>query len=91
MHFINLYSEPEILESFLIKCLICSFQVSVSLIIIPRNFIASTCLIYNIEIENSYCLNKDNPKFNIFTYDLEDDFKPNSILEYYMIIQHITI
>ena len=43
MHFTNLYSEPEILESFLIKCLICSSQVSVSLIIIPRNFIASTC------------------------------------------------
>ena len=37
--------------------------------------------IYNIEIENNYRLNKDNPKFNIFTYDLEDDFKANSILE----------
>ena len=24
---------------------------------------------------------KINPKFNIFTYDLEDDFIPNSILE----------
>ena len=37
--------------------------------------------IYNIEIENNYSLNKDNPKFVIFAYDLEDDFKANSILE----------
>ena len=37
--------------------------------------------IYNIEIENNHSLNKDNPKFNIFTYDLEDYFKANSILE----------
>ena len=26
--------------------------------------------IYNIEIENSYKLSKDNPRFNIFNYDL---------------------
>ena len=37
--------------------------------------------IYNIEIENDYTLNKDNPKFSIFNYNLEDDFKSNSILE----------
>ena len=37
--------------------------------------------IYNIEIENNYSLNKDNPKFAIFTYTLEDDFKTNSIFE----------
>ena len=36
---------------------------------------------YNIEIENNYSLNKDNPKFNVSTYDLEDDLKTNSILE----------
>ena len=37
--------------------------------------------IYNIEIENNYTLNKDNPEFSIFNYNLEDDFKSNSILE----------
>ena len=37
--------------------------------------------IYNIEIENDYTLNKDNPEFSIFNYNLEDDFKSNSILE----------
>ena len=31
--------------------------------------------IYNIEIENTYTLNSDIPKFSIFNYDLEDDFK----------------
>ena len=38
--------------------------------------------IYNIEIENDYTLNKDNPEFSIFNYTLEDDFKSNSILEF---------
>ena len=33
--------------------------------------------IYNIDIENSYTLNKDNPKFSIFNYSLEDNFKSN--------------
>ena len=37
--------------------------------------------IYDIEIENDYTLNKDNPKFSIFNYNLEDDFKSDSILE----------
>ena len=37
--------------------------------------------IYDITVENNYTLNKDNPKFVIFTYTLEDDFKNNSILE----------
>ena len=37
--------------------------------------------IYNIEIENNYTLNSDIPKFSIFNYDLEDDFKKDSILE----------
>ena len=31
--------------------------------------------IYNIEIENTYTLNSDIPKFSIFNYDSEDDFK----------------
>ena len=37
--------------------------------------------IYNIEIENTYNLNSDNLQFSIFNYDLEDDFKKDSILE----------
>ena len=36
---------------------------------------------YNIEIENNYRINKDNPAFSIFRYTLEDDFKNDSILE----------
>ena len=45
------------------------------------NYSIQNFFIYNIEIENNYTLNKDNPKFVIFTYTLEDDFKNNSILE----------
>ena len=37
--------------------------------------------IFDIGVENNFSLNKDNPKFVIFTYTLEDDFKSNSILE----------
>ena len=37
--------------------------------------------IYNIEIENSYKIDKDKPNFSIFKYTLEDDFKKGSILE----------
>ena len=37
--------------------------------------------IYDIEIENSYKLNKDKTSFSIFKYTLEDDFKKDSILE----------
>ena len=37
--------------------------------------------IYNIEIENSYTFDLDNPKFSIFNYDLVDDFRKDSILE----------
>ena len=37
--------------------------------------------IYNIEIENTYTLNSDNLQFSVFNYDLEDDFKKDSILE----------
>ena len=37
--------------------------------------------IYNIEIENTYKLNKDKTSFSIFKYTLEDDFKKDSILE----------
>ena len=47
----------------------------------PGNYLIQNFFIYNIDVENDYTLNKDNPKFVIFTYALEDDFKTNSILE----------
>ena len=37
--------------------------------------------IYNIEIENSYKLSKDTPKFSIFNYDLVNEFRKDNILE----------
>ena len=37
--------------------------------------------IYTIDVENNYTLSKDNPEFGIFNYNLEDNFKSNSILE----------
>ena len=36
---------------------------------------------YDIEIENTYKINKENPTFSIFKYTLEDDFKKDSIFE----------
>ena len=45
------------------------------------NYSIQNFFIYDIEVENEYTLSKDNPKFIIFTYTLEDDFKTNSILE----------
>ena len=44
------------------------------------NYSIENFFIYDIDVENDYTLNKDNPKFVIFTYTLEDDFKNNSIL-----------
>ena len=38
--------------------------------------------IYNIEIENSYKLNKDKTSFSILKYTLEDNFKKDSILQF---------
>ena len=37
--------------------------------------------IYNIEIENSYKLSKDTPRFSIFNYNLIDKFRKDNILE----------
>ena len=45
------------------------------------NYSIQNLFIYNIDVEQNYTLNKDNPKFSIFSYNLEDDFKSNSILE----------
>ena len=46
-----------------------------------NKFSIENFFIYNIEIENSYKLNKDKRNFSIFKYTLNDDFKKNSILE----------
>ena len=37
--------------------------------------------IYNIEIENSYKLSKDSPRFSILNYNLTDEFRKDNILE----------
>ena len=46
-----------------------------------NKFSIENFFIYNIEIENNYILNKDKKSFSIFKYNLEDDFKKDSILE----------
>ena len=38
--------------------------------------------LFDINIEQNYTLNKENPEFIIFSYNLEDDFKSNIILEF---------
>ena len=45
------------------------------------NYSIQNLFIYNIDVEQNYTLNKDNPTFSIFSYNLEDDFKSNLILE----------
>ena len=45
------------------------------------NYSIQNLFINNINVEHNYTLNKDNPKFSIYSYNLEDDFKSNSILE----------
>ena len=45
------------------------------------NYSIQNFFIYDIGVENNHTLNKDNPKFVIFTYTLEDDFKVDSVLE----------
>ena len=45
------------------------------------NYSIQNLFIFNISVERNYTLNKDNPEFSIFSYNLEDDFKSNSILE----------
>ena len=44
-------------------------------------FLIKNFFMYNIEIDDSYQLNKNNTFFSIFKYTLEDDFKKDSILE----------
>ena len=45
------------------------------------NYSIQNLFIYNIDVEQNYTLNKDNSITSIFSYNLEDDFKSNSILE----------
>ena len=45
------------------------------------NYSIQNFFIYDIDVENDYTLNKNTPKFVIFTYTLEDDFKVDSVLE----------
>ena len=44
------------------------------------NYSIQNLFTYNIDIERDYTLNENNPEFIIFSYNLEDDFKSNSIL-----------
>ena len=46
-----------------------------------NKFSIENFFIYNIEKEDNYTLNKDNPEFTIFNYNLEDNFKKDDILE----------
>ena len=46
-----------------------------------NKFSIENFFMYDIEIENSYKLDKDKTSFSIFKYTLEDDFKKDSILE----------
>ena len=45
------------------------------------NYSIQNLFLFDINVERTYTLNKDNPEFNIFSYNLEDDFKSNVILE----------
>ena len=46
------------------------------------NYSIQNLFLFDIDVEQNYTLNKDNSEFNIFSYNLEDDFKSNVILEF---------
>ena len=46
------------------------------------NYSIQNLFLFDIHVEQNYTLNKENPEFIIFSYDLEDDFKSNVILEF---------
>ena len=46
------------------------------------NYSIQNLFLFDINIEQNYTLNKENPEFSIFSYNLEDDFKSNVILEF---------
>ena len=45
------------------------------------NYSIQNFFIYDIDVENDYTLNNDNPKFVIFTYTLDYYLKVDSVLE----------
>ena len=47
--------------------------------------------IYNIETENSYKLSKDSPRFNIFKYNLVNEFRKDNTLEINCRLDYINI
>ena len=46
-----------------------------------NKYLIENFFIYNIGIENSCKIDKDKPSFSTFKYNLEDDFKKDSLLE----------
>ena len=46
------------------------------------NYSIQNLFLFDINVERSYTLKKENPEFIIFSYNLEDDFKSNVILEF---------
>ena len=46
------------------------------------NYSIQNLFLFDIDVEQNYTLNKENPEFNIFSYNLEDDFISNVILEF---------
>ena len=46
------------------------------------NYSIQNLFLFDIDVEQNYTLNKDNPEFNIFSYNLKDNFKSNVILEF---------
>ena len=46
------------------------------------NYSIQNLFLFDINVESTYTLNRENPEFNIFSYNLEDDFKSNVILEF---------
>ena len=46
------------------------------------NYSIQNLFLFDIDVEQNYTLNKENPEFIIFSYDLKDDFKSNIILEF---------
>ena len=46
------------------------------------NYSIQNLFLFDINIEQNYTLNKENPEFIIFSYNLQDDFKSNVILEF---------
>ena len=46
------------------------------------NYSIQNLFLFDINVESTYTLNRENYEFNIFSYNLEDNFKSNVILEF---------